>query len=229
MEAESGDVYLERLVDLLRSHGEPQRAAAAQRDKGSRYTFFAIRVPVLRRVATKAFDLRGLTARQRLKVYDYIWNHTEVYEAMSVPLLYYRQRGRRIDDDAFDTLRHWIDRIDNWGHCDDLSTVYSYCNHQNPEKVTPFLREWNASDNIWRIRTSLVSLVHYSGKNAVYLSPEEVLPMLDPHLANENKYVANAVGWVLRETRRRYRVDVDSYITANAGILSNIARRKAGV
>lgn len=226
---QAGDAYLKRLVALLRSHGEPRRAAAAQRDKGSRYTFFAIRVPVLRRVATTDFALRELTAAQRLEVHDYIWKNTDVYEAMSIPLLYYRHQGRRIDDQAFDTIRRWIARIDNWGHCDDLAVVYSYCNHNRPERVTPFLRKLNASDDIWRIRTSLAALVHYSGKNAVYLTPDMVFPMLDPHLANENKYVANAVGWVLREMRRGFAKDVDGYVRTRGCMLSNAARKKAGL
>lgn len=227
MEKESEAAWLERLTALLRSYGEPRRAAAAQRDKGSKYEFLAIRVPVLRRVATREFALEGADADRKLAIYDYIWTHSNVYEAMSIPLLYYRAKGRRIEDPAFATIRNWIDRVDDWGHCDDLSAIYSYCNHNQPAVVFPFLRELNKSRDVWRIRASIASLVHYTGKNAVYLKPDKVLPMLDRHLENNDKYVANAVGWVLREMRRRYPSQVDRYAADNAQRLSGLARRKA--
>jgi len=229
MAAVNADAYLWRLLDLLSPLGEPRRAAAAQRDKGSRYTFLAIRVPALRRVATRDLGLDALSVPQRLAVLDYIWRHTDIYEAMSVPLLYYRSIGRRIENSAFPTLRRWISRIDNWGHCDDLAVIYSYCNHNQPARVMPFLRRLNASADIWRIRTSLVALLHYAGKHSVYLEPNVVLPMLDPHLSHPDPYVANAVGWVLREMRRRYRRDLDDYLATRGHLLSNVACRKAGL
>ncbi|WP_316227946.1 DNA alkylation repair protein [Bradyrhizobium sp. SZCCHNR3015] len=228
MDIKSARDYLEQLTVLLRGYGEPRRAAAAQNDKGSRYTFFAIRVPVLRRVATREFDLADLSADERLFVHDYIWNHSNDYEVMSIPLLYYRKKALRINDEWFATIRSWIDRVDDWGHCDDLATIYSYFNHNRPDVVFPFLAKLNRSQDIWRIRTSIVALVHYSGKGSVYLSPAEVLPFLDPHLDNKDKYIANAIGWVLRELSRKYPSEIASYIAKNNDRLTGIARRRAG-
>ena len=42
----------------------------------------------------------------------------------------------------------------------------------------PVLECWNMDESLWPRRVSIVSLIHYSGKNAVFLPPDEVLPMV---------------------------------------------------
>lgn len=213
----------------MEAKGQPSRTAAAQRDKGSRYRFLAIRVPVLRRVALSEFDLSRYAADHRLRIFDYIWRQSNEYEILSIPLLYYRNKALKIRPEDFAVIRNWIDRVDDWGHCDDLAAIYSFCCHNWPELVLPFLHKLNGESNLWAIRASIVALVHYSGKNAVYLSPEQVMPLLDPHLVNREKYIANAVGWILREMHKVYPREIEAYVAANAAAISSIARRKAGI
>ena len=219
--------YLAELTALLVAQGQPRRAAAAQGDKGSAKTFLAIRVPVLRDIALRGFALPGLTPPARLEVWDHIWRTSPHYEVMSVPLLVYLAQGRKIDPAAFGVIRHWIDRVDDWGHCDNLSGVLSFLNHADKDAVMPYLEALGRSGDIWRVRASMVSLIHYSGKNAVYLTPAEVLPFLDPHLAHPDKYVANAVGWVLREMNHAYPAEIGGYVRANRDRLTGTALRKA--
>jgi 3-methyladenine DNA glycosylase AlkD len=220
--------HLARLTSILQQYAQPSRAISAQKDKDSQYTFLAIRVPVLRRVATKEFRLSGLSAHEKLLIYDYIWNNAEFYEVMSIPLLYYRSKALEIENEAFPTISNWIDRIDNWAHCDDLAVIYSYFNHNRKRLVMPFLRKLNKSDSVWKIRASIVALAHYAGKRAIYLSPDEALPFLDPHLGQKNKYIANSVGWILREFRKKYPLEIRNYIAANSDKITGFARRRAG-
>jgi|SRR5208282_1626983 len=218
---------LAKLTALVASNGNALRAASAQRDKGSTKRFFAVRLPELRSIALKDFAMKDLTAADRLEFWDYVWRHSQYYEVMSVPLCYYYAKGTRIEPETFDVVCRWIDRVDDWGHCDGLSGIYSFLNHNDQRKVMPFLRRLNKSNDRWRVRASVVSLIHYSGRNAAYLSPDEIFPFLDPHLANSDRYIANAVGWVLREMRRDYRSEIDAYVSKNAGRLSRIALSKA--
>jgi 3-methyladenine DNA glycosylase AlkD len=220
--------YLDALTTLLVAKGNPQRAVGAQRDKGSAKTFLAIRVPVLREVALKTFALKELTPANRLEVWDHVWQRSPHYEVMSVPLMHYYAQGLRIDTAVFPVMSSWIDRIDDWGHCDGFAGCLSFLNHNRPRDVMPYLRKLNrAKDDIWRIRASIVALVHYSGKNAVYLAPDDVMPFLDPHLEHKDKYVANAIGWILREMRHVHRAAIDNYVSANRNRLSRTALAKA--
>ena len=60
------------------------------------------------------------------------------------------------------------------------------------------------SRHLWLRRISIVSLIHYSGKNAVFLPLERALPLVAACLDDEREQVQKAVGWVLREPGNAY-------------------------
>jgi 3-methyladenine DNA glycosylase AlkD len=124
-------------------------------------------------------------------------------------------------------LRHWSGRVDNWCHSDALSGLYSRILERDLENVYPQLEDWNASENEWLRRISLVSLVHYSGKNAVFLPPEKVLPLVSNCLGDARHYVQTAVGWVLREMGRVYSAEIVEFLEAHAQELSSAAFARA--
>lgn len=204
MQSEQLQPYLDRLEAMLLDRANLHRAKAVQADKSTGFDCLAISVPALRRVALYDFMLEGLSREEKLSVYDYIWKNGSHFESLLVPLLYYRKKKVSISLFEFAAVSKWISRVDNWAHCDELSVIYSYCNHKYKDEVFPFLKSLNRSDNLWRRRASIVSLIHYSGKNSVYLATEEAFPLLIPHMSERNKYIANAVGWVLREYKRVY-------------------------
>ena len=215
-----------RLKALEAQLWSKSRLKQPTRYRGSAFDFLAIDEPVLQRIA-KEFDLSDLTPDDQLAVLDYVWRRTTLYEGLSIPVWVFRLRGRAVERDAFSVVSAWIDRIDNWAHCDGMSAIYANFNHEYPRLVTPVLKRWNKSGELWKIRASIVSLIHYSGKNAVYLTPNDVLPFLDPHLANKDKYIANAIGWVLREMHHRYPDDIAAYVEANRPRISSIALGRA--
>jgi len=216
------EAYLQQLTALLKSLGSPQRSLAAKADKNSSLEFLAIRVPVLKEVATRSFALNGLDAVQRLRVWDYIWQNSPYFEVMAVPLYHYRSQGMQVDPTEFKVIGRWINRVENWSHCDELSYVLSCFTEQNPPRLLPYLARLNRSRNIWQIRASIVSTVHYAGKNSVYLSPDQVFPLLEPHVANKDKYVAKPVRWVLREMHRRYPRETATFANVHAQVLGKV-------
>ncbi len=77
--------------------------------------------------------------------------------------------------------------------------------------------------NEWLRRISLVSLIHYSGKNAVYLPLKKVLPLVSNCLNDERYYVQTAVGWVLREMGNIYPKEIMKYLETHAKKMSSTA------
>jgi 3-methyladenine DNA glycosylase AlkD len=81
---------------------------------------------------------------------------------------------------------------------------------------------------------SLVSLVRYSGKNAVFLPPDAVLPLVTNCLGDPRHHVQTAVGWVLREMGQVYPDELTEYLLAHGSAMSApafsraIERRSAG-
>ena len=93
----------------------------------------------------------------------------------------------------------------------------------------PQLRRWNEDedDDPWRKRISIVSLIHYTGKNAVFLTPDDVLPMVDRCAEDARQPMQKAVGWVLREMWHAYPAEVRAYLEANAGRIARSAFTRA--
>ena len=91
----------------------------------------------------------------------------------------------------------------------------------------PRVEARNRGEELWRRRISLVCLIHYSGKNAVFLPPELVFPLVTNCLADHRHYMSTAVGWVLREMGHAYPGNVTDYLEANAGSMSATAFSRA--
>jgi 3-methyladenine DNA glycosylase AlkD len=93
--------------------------------------------------------------------------------------------------------------------------------------VYPQLLEWNQAENEWLRRISLVSLIHYSGKNAVFMPLKKVLPLVTNCLDDERYYVQTAVGWVLREMENVHSSEIIKYLEVHAEKMSAIAFSRA--
>lgn len=219
--------YLEEVTQALRVLGEPERAASAAKDKNSELEFLAVRVPKKRQCFKDGFSFYQKDDTEILDILDYIWKESPYFEVMSLPLEYYKLHPDKLSLNALKVMKTWVFRVDNWGHCDGLGGIFALLNEKYKDKTFPFLKRLNQSASIWSIRLSIVSLVHYVGKNSFYLSADEVIPMLEKHCANKNKYIANAVGWVLREMGRNHMDHVQEFISKHD--VSRTALRKGNL
>ncbi len=91
----------------------------------------------------------------------------------------------------------------------------------------PQLKAWNAAQSEWERRLSLVSLIHYSGKNAVFLPPDLVFPLVANCLSDRRHYVQTAAGWVLREMGEAFPAATLAFLEANAPLMGAEALTRA--
>lgn len=108
-----------------------------------------------------------------------------------------------------------------------MSSLYSWILAKDPDAVYPQLKKWNHAEDEWLRRISLVSLIHYSGKNAVFVPLDRALPLVTTCLRDEREYVQKAVGWVLREMGHVYPDAVNAYIRKNITTITAVALRRA--
>ncbi len=149
-------------------------------------------------------------------------------EVLFAALEYYAPRVRkRVGPELWPVMRGWSGRIENWAHADLLSGLYSRILETYPGKVYPQLEGWNKAKSMWLRRLSLVSLIHYAGKNAVFLPPERVLPLVSNCLTDERHHVQKAVGWVLREMDQVYPEEIRAFLTGHITRVSPIALTRA--
>lgn len=197
-------------------------------DRGSALPHLGLRTPIRRRLVKAGFSFYSRSEVEVLQIWDEIWRTAAYADALSAVLDYYRERLPVEVPAAFWPVAvEWIVRVDNWAHADDLSRVYSWALAAHPDVVYPSLVRWNDSEGEWCRRVSIVSLIHYSGRNAVFLPPHKVLPLVDNCLGDPRPGIQKAVGWVLREMATVYPDDVIGFVEENRSKLSATARRRA--
>ena len=95
------------------------------------------------------------------------------------------------------------------------------------DEVHPQLQAWNASHEVWQRRLSLTSLIHYSGKHAVFLRPGPMLALAANCVTDHRKEVEMALGWVLREAGQAHPDAVTAFLSDHAASLSARAYARA--
>src|SRR5262245_10517752 len=221
------DYHLE-VAQALTAMGDPRYGKAVQEDRGSQLEHLGITFPDLRRRVRQGFSFYSLPEEQVLEVWDALWKTSPYADVLFAALEFYTPVVRkRVGPELWPVVRQWIDRVDNWCHSDGLSAIYSQLLETNFEKIYPQMVSWNAAESEWRRRISLVSLIHYSGKNAVFLPLKKVLPLVSNCIDDHRHYVQMAVGWVLREMGIVHGEEVKKYLETHAGRMSAAAFSRA--
>jgi 3-methyladenine DNA glycosylase AlkD len=222
------DTYHDEVVAALRAIGDPKLGAAVARDRGSALEHLGIRFPALRTRVRKGFSFYGLSSEKILAIWDGMWHTSPYGDVLFAALEYYAPLVRNdVGPALWPVMRTWHGRVDNWCHSDGLSSLYSWLLAGDHPAVYPQLEKWNRAAHLWPRRISLVSLIHYSGKNAVFLPLDRVLPLVTTCLRDEREYVQKAVGWVLREMAHAYPKEVRAYIDEHRAAMSPVALRRA--
>ena len=217
----------EEVVAAFRDIGNPRYGAAVAADRKSKLDYLGLSVPQWRARTKRGFSFYSLPPEQILAIWDGLWRESPYGEVLFAALAYYRKAPKRWPRGFWEVVRHWIARVDNWSHADELAGLYSEVLEAQREAVLPQLQAWNRSENEWERRISIVSLIHYSGKNAVFMPLETVLPMVTNCLDDERFYVQTAVGWVLREMGIAHPAEIRAYLEANATRMSAVAFSRA--
>ena len=220
--------YHLEVVQALTAIGHPTFGKAVQQDRGSQLKHLGITFPDLRRRVRQGFSFYRLPEEQGLEVWDTLWRTSSYGDVLFAALEFYAPIVRKqVSPGLWSVVRQWSNRIDNWCHSDGLSALYSRILESYPAEVYPQLISWNHTEGEWLRRISLVSLIHYSGKNAVFLPPEKVLPLVSNCLDDHRYYVQTAVGWVLREMGHIYGNEIIKYLKSHAERISTPAFSRA--
>lgn len=220
--------YHAEVAQALTAIGNPTLGKAVQKDRGSKLKHLGIRFPELRRRVKQGFSFYTLPEEQVLEVWDVLWQTSPYGDVLFAALEFYTPIVRKqVSPILWPVVRRWSERVDNWCHSDGLSAVYSRILEIDLAEVYPQLVLWNQAESEWLRRISLVSLIHYSGRNAVFLPPRKVLPLISNCLDDQRYYVQTAVGWVLREMGNVYESEITKYLEAHIKRISPVAFSRA--
>ena len=218
----------DEVVAALVAIGNPRRSEAIRLDRGSDLQYLGIGFPALRARVKQNFTFSRLPEAEVLEIWDALWRSSPYGDVLFAALETLAPIVRkRVPPALWPTVRHWSERVDNWCHSDALSGIYSRVLEANFAAVYPQLQAWNMSPSEWLRRISLTSLIHYSGRNAVFLAPEQVLPLVENCVADHRKCVELAVGWVLRELGHVHPDEVAAFLERHAANMGSRAYARA--
>ena len=197
-------------------------------DRRSQLRHLGVRTPVRRKLVGSGFSFSDGEVSERLEIWDGIWQRADCADVMFAVLDDYRERGRsEIGSSFWASAVAWIDRVDNWAHADDLARVYSWALAAEPQLVYDQLVHWNDDSSEWKRRISLVSTIHYSGRRAVFVGPERLLPLVIRVLDDPSDSVQKAIGWVLREMHRAHPGEIEAFLLEHGDRMTRAALRRA--
>lgn len=220
--------YHHEVTEALTAIGNPAFGKAVQHDRGSQLEHLGVTFPNLRQRVRQGFSFYRLPGDQVLEVWDALWKTSPYGDVLFAALEYYAPIVRKqVHPGLWPVMRQWSARVDNWCHSDGLSAIYSRILETRLAEVYPQIVSWNHAKGEWLRRISLVSLIHYSGKHAVFLPLTQVLPLVSNCLDDNRYYVQMAVGWVLREMGRAYGNEVAKYLETHAARMGTPAFSRA--
>lgn len=212
------------VLEELKAIGSPSFALHTPKDRRSEMEYSGVRVPERRKLSRRGFSFFDRPEPEVIKIWDDLFMHSPNGDVLFCALDYLRFRVRkRVSPDLWSIIRKWVSRVENWAHSDEVSWVYSYVLEAYFDEVYQDLVEWNKVDDLWPKRISIVSLIHYTGKNAVFLSPDIVFPMVERCVDDHRYYMQKATGWVLREMHRGYPDEVEEFLTKYLPVIGSSA------
>jgi 3-methyladenine DNA glycosylase AlkD len=116
-----------------------------------------------------------------------------------------------LDPDRFEYLDKLANHLNNWGTTDWFSLdVMQPLLVRHPEETLALLRKWNASDHMWKQRSSVVTFARKAGASGRYT--DTVLELCENLVDSEKDLIRKAAGWALKDNLRGNRKKVLSYI-----------------
>lgn len=208
----------------LEAIGNPSFAAHTPKDRRSELEYSGVRVPARRKLSKRGFSFFDRPESEVIEIWDDLFMHSPNGDVLFCALDYLRFRvTKRVSPDLWSIIRNWINRVENWAHSDEMSWVYSYVLEAHFDEVFKDFVRWNKANDLWPKRISIVSLIHYTGKNSVFLAPDIVFPMVERCIDDHRYYMQKATGWVLREMLRGYPNEVEAFLTTHLSTIGSDA------
>ena len=117
------------------------------------------------------------------------------YEEISFAISFLKSRREDFTESTFDRIGNWFDMgISNWANTDVLCmlVLVSFLT----DRIIEFdkLKEWTTADSEWQRRAVPVTLVELLKQD---LKPALALPLIDPLMLDDSKYVQKGIGTLL--------------------------------
>lgn len=223
---------VQALRAAIRASGDPARAVAQQKYMKSEMPYRGITSGELTRLvrevlATTAFPP---SREEWVGAVRSLWDDAEFREERyaATTLAQHRSAKTWQDPAALALHKHLIVTGAWWDHVD---TVTSKCVSPilaaHRPIVTPIMRAWAVSDDLWLRRASIISQLPHRERTDTDLLTEAILANVEGTAYGREFFVRKAIGWSLRQYARTDAEWVEAFVAEHGDRLSGLSRREA--
>ena len=215
------------LQKLLKSAGllEVKTDLRWQNYINTKHITLGIKTALQRNIAKEGFEeLNSIAPEDQLHLLSELFMQSDIFEVKNQCLMFLDIRKKRqLKISHWPVLKEWVKHVDNWAHCDGLSSVFTIMLQNHLEVMYAQLQKWNQSKNPWERRQSVVCLFYYSRTRKHFLPFEKAIAFINNLLEDKEYYVQKGLGWALREASNVYYDYTLDFIWQNAKTLKPAA------
>lgn len=184
----------------------PQQVKGIANYMGTKHKIIGVSTKTQQLLAKEFYGLKKDEVNL-LAMIDEAFTKSDVYEIKNAALLVAEYNFKATDKkQLYKTITGWVNSVDNWGHSDTLSKLYTrFLEMEEFEKVfLNTLKKWNRHKNPWLRRQSMVALLYYARTKNQHPAFKTIIAFVSTQLEAEEYYVQKGLGWTLRESYNVY-------------------------
>ncbi len=202
-----------------------QQLASIAAYMGSGHKFLGVSTQTQQLLAKNIYGLK-IEKKELLNLMHEAFTKSKVYEVKSSALLLAEYHFKKEEQKLlYKTMLAWVKHVDNWGHSDGLSKLYTrFLEMEEFEKhFLQTLRKWNTDKNPWLRRQSMVALLYYARTKNQHPPFKTIISLVSTQLEAPEYYVQKGLGWTLRESYNVYPVLTYKFVSDNFHRVSPVA------
>jgi 3-methyladenine DNA glycosylase AlkD len=198
----------EEIITETRQHYDAKKAEAAKRYFREPIESWGLPMPLCKEIAATFYPRVKENLPLAVEVVGELHHHG-VFEVAVVGDYMLTRMKRHLTPGHFDTFDGWVDTLSNWANTDGMCTGLISETVRKDPKLVERLLDWTNSENRWRRRAAVVSLVPIARKGEML---NDVFRLADRLMEDPDDMVQKGVGWLLKEASKRHPEEVREYL-----------------
>ena len=205
------DIY-SRINVELEGLGKDSPYLADANEPDPRYLGFGVRAPEVKKLVNNyKSEIKSLDKEEKLALVTKLID-SGYGEMKTVALFILDQMIDYFDPEKFDLVDQFVRKLHGWSKVD--SYTGSFLREllvKHPEELMLLVRKWNAEDDLWLNRTSVVLFTRRIAKSGQFT--DWAIEMCERLKFSEEMMVQNGVGWCLKDLMKHDKKGVLAYIS----------------
>ncbi|MDT0168976.1 DNA alkylation repair protein [Pseudarthrobacter sp. BRE9] len=224
MDTDADQDLIEAVKAALRELANPERAAGAQAYMKSGIPSLGVRVPDVRRIASRAAaGFPPASAGQLRATVLELWRTSSFREERyaAIDLTGIRLVAR--DLDMLPVYEEIIRTGAWWDLVDGVSGRICALLQAHPVAMSATLRQWSRDPDLWVRRAAITSQLCAKKATDTAL----LAAVIEPNLPDREFFIRKAIGWALREYAKTAPGWVEAFVAVHPDAMSPLSRREA--